>query len=157
MRARASWATLGVILSAVAVMVAQTVDPRVGTWDLNVAKSKYSPGPAPKSQTLKIEVAGKGEKVTSEIVSADGAKMTTEYTAEYDGKPHPLKGTDSADMVTLKRVDTHTTERVDSKGGKAVTTYRRSVSKDGKTMTVTVKGTDASGKPTNNVVVFEKK
>jgi len=157
MRARASWATLGVILSAVAVIVAQTVDPRVGTWELNVAKSKYSPGPAPKSQTLKIEVAGKGEKVTSEIVSADGAKTTTEYTAEFDGKPHPLKGSDSADMVTLKRVDTHTTERVDSKGGKTVTTYRRSVSKDGKTMTVTVKGTDASGKPTNNVVVFEKK
>jgi len=157
MRARASWAILGVLVVAAAVAVAQSVDPRVGTWQLNVAKSKYSPGPAPKSQTLTIEAAGKGEKVTSEIVSADGAKTTTEYTAEFDGKPHPLKGMDAADMVTLKRVDSHTTERVDSKGGKSVTTYRRAVSKDGKTMTVTVKGTDIKGQPVNNVVVFEKK
>jgi hypothetical protein len=157
MRARASWTILGGLVLAAAVAAAQSVDPRIGTWQLNVAKSKYSPGPAPKSQTLTIEASGKGEKVTSELVSTDGSKTTTEYTAEFDGKPHPIKGSATADMVTLKRVDAHTTERVDSKGGKTVTTYHRAVSKDGKTMTVTVKGTDATGKATNNVVVFEKK
>lgn len=158
MRARASWATLGVVvLAAVAVTVAQTDNPRVGTWELNVAKSKYSPGPAPKSQALKVEAAGKGEKVTSEQVTADGTKLVVEYTAEYDGKPHPLKGSPTADTVTLKRIDTHTTERVDSKGGKTLSTLRRVVSKDGKTMTVTITGTDAKGQAVNNVVVFEKK
>jgi hypothetical protein len=158
MSARASWATLGVILAAaVAVTAAQTVDPRVGSWQLNVAKSKYSPGPAPKSQTLTIEAAGKGEKVTSESVTDAGAKTVTEYTAEYDGKPHPIKGSETADSVTLKRVDTHTTERIDSKAGKTVTTYHRAVSKDGKTMTVTLKGTNAKGQAVSNVVVFEKK
>ena len=160
MRAATSWAgvvsTVGVVLTAAALTAAQTVDPRVGTWNLNVAKSKYSPGPAPKSQVLTIEAAGKGEKVRSETVSDTGTRVT-EYSAEFDGTPHPLKGTDAADSVTLKRVDAHTTERVDSKAGKTVTTYRRVVSKDGKTMTVTIKGTDASGKPVNNVVVFEKK
>ena len=67
-----------------------------------------------------------------------------------------MKGSAVADMVTLKRVDSHTTERVDSKGGKTTTTYHRVVSKDGKTMTVTTKGTNAQGQATNNVVVFEK-
>jgi hypothetical protein len=158
MSARASWATLGVILvAAVAITVAQTVDPRVGTWQLNVAKSKYSPGPAPKSQTLTIEAVGKGEKVTSESTPDAGAKTVTEYTAEFDGKPHPIKGSETADSVTLKRVDTHTTERIDSKAGKTVTTYHRVVSKDGKTMTVTIKGTNAKGQAVSNVVVFEKK
>lgn len=157
MRARTSWAALGVILAAAALVAAQGVDPRVGTWNLNVAKSKYTPGPAPKSQVLTIEAAGKGEKVRSEIVNETGEKMVTEYTADFDGKPHPLTGSATADTVTIKRVDSHTTERVDSKGGKTVMTYHRVVSKDGKTMTVTTKGTDVKGQATSSVVVFEKK
>lgn len=147
---------VGVIVAAAIAVAAQGTDPRVGTWHVNVAKSKYSPGPAPKSQTLKIEAAGKGEKVTSETVSASGEKTVTEYTAEFDGKPHPLKGSPTADMVTLKRIDAHTTERVDSKGGKTVMTYHRVVSKDGKTMTVTSKGTNAQGQAVDNTIVFEK-
>src|SRR5262245_37093821 len=154
MRARISWAAFAVIAAA-ALLAAQ--DPRVGTWNLNVEKSKYSPGPAPKSQVLTIEAAGDAEKVTSEIVTATGGKTSTTYTAPYDGKPHPIKGSETADSVTLKRIDSHTTERVDSKAGKPVSTYRRVVSKDGKTMTVTIKGTDAKGQAMNNVVVFEKK
>ncbi len=67
-----------------------------------------------------------------------------------------MKGSATGDMVTLTRVDSHTTERVDTKGGKTTATYHRVVSKDGKTMTVTVKGTNAQGQATSNVVVFEK-
>jgi hypothetical protein len=157
MRASRSALSLGVIFAAgLAVLSAQS-DPRVGTWELNVAKSRYHPGPGPKTQTLKIESVGKGEKVTSESVSAAGQKTVTEYTAEYDGKPHPLTGSNVADMVTLKRIDTYTTERTDTKGGKVMITYHRVVSKDGKTMTVTTKGVNAQGQATDSTVVFEKK
>jgi histidinol dehydrogenase len=157
MRACKSALTVVVILVAgLSILSAQGADPRVGSWQLNVAKSKYTPGPAPKSQTLKIEAVGKGEKVTSETVSATGDKTATEYTADFDGKPHPLKGSATADMVTLKRIDSHTTERVDTKDGKTMMTYHRVVSKDGKTMTVTTKGTNAQGQSTSSVVVFEK-
>ncbi|HZM93366.1 MAG TPA: hypothetical protein VFB92_08100 [Vicinamibacterales bacterium] len=150
--------TLGVALCAGFVLLsAQGTNPRVGSWQINIAKSKYDPGPAPKSQNLTIEAAGEGEKVTSETVTADGSKTSMEYTANYDGKPYPIKGSPTADMVVLKRVDSHTTERVDSRGGKTVQTFTRVVSKDGKTMTVTIKGTNAQGKPVHNVVVFEKK
>ena len=73
--------TLGVVLCAGLVLLsAQGTNPRIGTWQNNVAKSKYDPGPAPKSQTLKIEAAGEGEKVISETVTADGSKATSEYT-----------------------------------------------------------------------------
>jgi hypothetical protein len=158
MRACRSALSLGVILVAgLSVLSAQAVDPRVGTWQLNVAKSRYHPGPGPKSQTLKIEAVGQGEKVTSESVSATSQKTTTEYTAEYDGKPHPLTGSNIADMVTLTRIDTHTTERTDTKGGKVMMSYHRVVSKDGKTMTVTAKGVNAQGQATDSTVVFEKK
>jgi hypothetical protein len=157
MRARSTALTLGVILvAAVPVVSAQGANHRIGTWHLNVAKSTYSPGPAPKSQVLTIEAAGAGEKVTSESVSATGAKTVSVYTANYDGKPYPITGSETADTVTLKRVDANTSERTDIKGGKTVATLVRTVSTDGKTMTVTIKGTNAQGRTVNNVVVFEK-
>jgi hypothetical protein len=150
--------TLGIALCVGVVWLsAQTTNSRIGNWQNNIAKSKYDPGPGPKSQTLKIEAAGEGEKVTSESVTADGGKTVTTYTANYDGKPSPITGSPTADMVALKRIDANTTERVDSKGGKTVQTFTRVVSKDGKTMTVTVKGLNAQGKPVHNVIVFEKK
>jgi hypothetical protein len=134
----------------------QAADPIIGTWKLDVAKSKYSPGPPPKSLTVKFEAAGKGVKLTTDGVGADGQPTHTEYTADYDGKDYPLIGSPVADMVSLKRVDASTSVRTDKKGGKVVQTLTRKMSKDGKSFTVTVKGTDPQGQAVNNVLVFVK-
>ena len=148
---------LGVVLGAdIANLSAQASDPRMGTWKLNVAKSKYSPGPAPQALTVKVEPSGQGEKVTTEFVNADGTRTTTEYTANFDGKDNPLTGSQMADTVSLKRINARTTERTDKKGDKVAQTLRRVVSQDGKTMTVTTKGTNAQGQAVNNVIVFDK-
>ena len=148
---------LGVVLGAdIATLSAQASDPRMGTWKLNVAKSKYSPGPAPQALTVKVEPSGQGEKVAAEFVNADGTRTTTQYTANFDGKDNPLTGSQIADAVSLKRIDARTTDRTDKKGGKVAQTLRRVVSKDGKTMTVTTKGTNAQGQAVNNVAVFAK-
>jgi hypothetical protein len=148
---------LGVVLGAdIANLSAQASDPRIGTWKLNAAKSKYSPGPAPQSLTVKVEPSGQGEKVTAEFVNADGTRTTTQYTANFDGKDYPLTGSRIADTVSLKRIDARTTVRTDKKGGKVAQTLRRVVSQDGKTMTVTTKGTNAEGQAVNNVAVFNK-
>lgn len=148
---------LGVVLGAdIANLSAQASDPRMGTWKLNVAKSKFSPGPAPQALTVKVEPSGQGEKVTAEFVNADGTRTTTEYTANFDGKDYPLTGSQIADTVSLKRIDARTTDRIDKKGGKVAQTLRRVVSQDGKTMTVTTKGTNAQGQAVNNIVVFGK-
>ena len=145
-----------VILLMGFALSAQAADPMVGTWKLNVAKSTYSPGPAPKSLTAKIEAAGEGEKLTADGVRGDDTPIRVEYTAQYDGKDHPITGSPMADTVSLKRLDANTTERTDKKGGKVTQTLTRKVSSDGKTLTVTYKGTDAKGQPINNVGVFEK-
>jgi hypothetical protein len=148
---------LGMVLGAdIANLSAQASDPRMGTWKLNVAKSKYSPGPAPQSLTVKVEPSGQGEKVTAEFVNADGTRTTTQYTANYDGKDYPLTGSQIADTISLKRIDARTTERTDKKGDKVAQTLRRVVAQDGKTMTVTTKGTNAQGQAVNNVGVFDK-
>src|SRR5215470_15263603 len=123
MHARRSASTLGMVLAlglmlaaGIASLSAQTSDPRIGTWKLNVAKSKYSPGPMPQNLTVKVESAGQGEKVTAEFVNADGTRTTTQYTANFDGKDSPLKGSQIADTVSLKRINPQTTVRTDKKG-----------------------------------------
>ena len=149
--------TLGVVLGAgLGRVAAQASNPRLGTWKLNVAKSKYDPGPAPQSNTMKIEAAGEGEKATTEGVNATGAPTKTEYTAQYDGKDYPITGSQNADTVALKRLDARTMERTDKKGEKVVATSSRAVSEDGKTMTVTTTGTNAQGQAMNNVTVWDK-
>ena len=63
---------LGVgVLAVAALATAQAKDPFVGTWNMNLAKSKYSPGPAPKSTTSTYEAAGKGYKVSVKSRTGD--------------------------------------------------------------------------------------
>ena len=135
---------------------AQARDPRTGNWQLNAAKSSYKPGPAPKSQTVRVEPSGQGERVRSEAINPNGTRVVTEYTAAFDGTDYPLKGSPVANTVSLKRIDARTTERVDKKDGHIVLVYKRVVSDDGKTMTVTVNGVNAQGQQVSNVVVFER-
>jgi hypothetical protein len=141
-------------MSRVAVADGNT---ELGTWKLNVAKSKYDPGPAPKGGTRKYEpFEGDGFNLMIELVNADGSRTTNTGSGHYDGKDYPAKDSQNRwDTMTRKRIDAHTTEAVQKKAGRVVQTIRNVVSKDGKTMTSTTKGTNTSG-PYTNVQVFDK-
>jgi hypothetical protein len=151
-------ALLAIGLFALAVLTtAQSKDPFVGSWRLNVAKSKYTPGPAPKSVSSTYEAAGKGYKVSVKNEPATGAVQQYSYTTNLDGMDSPVTGNNpNADMIAVKRIDSNTLELVSKKGGKVTTTQRNVVAADGKTRTVTTTGTDAQGQKVNNVAVFEK-
>jgi hypothetical protein len=136
---------------------AQSNDPVVGTWVLNVAKSKFNPGPAPKSEERTYAVAGSEIKATSKGVDGDGKPTSATWTVVYDGKERALTGVDDADMLSLKRVDANTTEFTEKRAGKVVLTGTRVVSKDGKTLTITTKGTNAKGQKVDNVTVYNRK
>ena len=136
--------------------VAAQADPHVGTWVLNVAKSKYTPGPPPKEQTSVYSMAGQGIRVSTKGVGADGKPTTLEFTAMFDGKDHPATGNPDFDATAMKRVDSHTLEFTRKKAGKVVQTATSAVSKDGKTRTVTTTGTNSQGQKINNVGVYEK-
>jgi hypothetical protein len=132
-------------------------DPQVGVWKLNVAKSKYSPGPAPKSATTRIEAAGAGTKVIVDQAMPDGTMRHWEFTANYDGKDSPVTGNNpDADMVARTRINANTVQTISKKGGKVTTTQNSVVSSDGKTRTVTTKGPNGSGQQVNNVAVYDK-
>lgn len=157
-RACVSAAIVGVCTVALAgTALAQAADPQIGNWKLNVAKSTFSPGPAPKSGTTKIEAAGAGAKLIVDQTTADGTARHWEFTANYDGKDVPIVGNNSdADTVARTRVNANTVETISKKAGKVVTTQQSTVSADGKTRTVTTKGVNAAGKPVNNVAVYER-
>ena len=137
--------------------VAAQPDPVMGTWTLNPSKLTFTPGPPLKSATVTFAPAGEGVRVVADLMDAEGVKSHTEYTGNYDGKEYPIKGVAAVDTVSLRRIDATTTERTDKKDGKVVQTYLRKVDPDGKTLTVTQKGTDATGKPFTNVLVFERR
>lgn len=145
---------LGIVVGA--VVIAQSSN-EVGSWTLNVAKSKYSPGPAPKSATTRIEAAGAGVRIIVDQTYPDGARHW-EYTANYDGKDNRVTGNNpDADMIARTRVNATTVDSVNKKGGKTTTTNRSVVSADGKIRTVTTTGTNAQGQTVNNVAVYERK
>lgn len=132
-------------------------DANIGTWTLNVAKSKFTPGPSPKSQTLKIEPWGDdGVTYTADGVGPDGKPSRWEFQAKYDGKDYPFKGNPDADTIAYKRVDGYTVEATTKLKGKPSGNVKVVVSKDGKTRTLYQTGKNAAGQDINNVLVYEK-
>jgi len=137
-------------------VAANASDPLSGTWKMNPAKSKYSPGPAPKEVTVKVEADEKGIKIDAKGTEADGTAIHVEYNAKFDGKDYPVTGVGYADTVMAERIDANTVKTTMKKGGQVVMTVTAVVSKDGKTRTSTFTGKDSKGNAVNNVVVAEK-
>ena len=130
-------------------------DNNIGNWKLNLAKSKFSPGPPPKSETLKIEAWGTdGFKFTSDGVGADGKPTHTEYSAKYDGKDYPTGSPENTS--NYKRIDANNFEAVSKVKGKVTTSIKIVISKDGKTTTLTYTGKDEQGREVSDVVVFDR-
>ena len=134
-------------------------NPQIGTWKLNVAKSKYVNVQGPKSGTRTVEAQGDGVKVTTEGVAGDGSRIAYSFTTNFDGKDSAVSGVGAPggeDAVALKRVDANTSTVTAKKAGKVIITRRRVISKDGKVLTVTGKGTNEQGKPFSVTTVWDK-
>ena len=128
----------------------------VGTWKLNLSKSKFQQGLAPKSTTLVYEAAGEGIKVTVDQVPADGPPIHYAVTANYDGKDVPVVGNPNGDTVARTRVNATTTKLVNKKDGKILSTVTIVTSANRKMLTITSKGKDAKGQTIDSVAVYDK-
>jgi hypothetical protein len=132
-------------------------NPLIGTWKINLAKSKYTPGPAPKSGTTTFEAVGQGLRITAELIDAQGNPIKVDYGVIFtDGKSYLITGSPDYDAATYKQVTNSTMESIRTKDGKAVQTATVVVSADGKTRTLTTTGVNASGQPVNSVAFYEK-
>jgi uncharacterized ParB-like nuclease family protein len=144
----------GQAVNTVAVYDKQT---NIGTWKLNIAKSKIPADKVPKSASFKVEAAGAGIKATVDSVGADGVVRHWALSGKYDGKDNPITGNcQYGDIVALARIDVNTTTSTYKMGGKVNMTQTLVVSSDGKTMTVTGTSTDANGQAVSSVAVYDK-
>jgi len=146
---------VAVAVSFVGVTSGFAADPNMGTWKLNEAKSKFTPG-APKNRTVVYEAAGDKVKVTVDGVDSKGMPLHSEWTGKIDGKDYPVTGNPNADMRSYKRVNDETLTFTEKKAGKVTTSGRVVVAADGKSRTVTTTGTDPQGQKFNTTTVYDK-
>ena len=123
---------MGVNGLAAVALLAQAPEAFYGTWKVDVSKSKYSPGPAPKSNMKSYEPYKDGFKATQDMVNAKGEKVHVEVFAKVDGKDYPGKGSPDADTYAFKKLDAHTYEVTQKKDGKVTVIGKMVVAADGK-------------------------
>lgn len=156
------WA-IRIVLAACLLAVASVPggaqdEPRVGTWELNLANSSFSPGPPPRKQTLTFEAAGPHWMALLQGIDASGKSINPDMnnlTINFDGKDHPT-ATVNYDTTAWKRIRADKYEVIRKRAGKIVMTSTNVVSEDGKTMTITTKGVEADGRSIYNVRVYDK-
>ena len=155
MRTFLSKAFLAFAITTVATFAA---DNTIGAWKLNVEKSKYSPAPMPvKNLSVTREASDGGVKVTTTGEQADGTAINSSYTAKYDGTEVHVTGNAPYDMIGIKQVNANTfTDQRSKMGGPYKATGRTVISKGGKTMTTTTKGSNSDGKAFASTFVFQK-
>jgi hypothetical protein len=139
-----------VLSLAMSLALVAADSPFTGTWKLNVAKSKFSPGPAPKSSTVTIQPDG---KVAVEGVDAAGQPISWSYTPNGDA-PAMITGLPNSSVIE-KKIDDRNIEHTWKMNGES-TTGHGVLSKNGKTIKYTLTGTNAKGEPVHNVEILER-
>lgn len=145
-------AVLALCLVATACFAAD--NPQLGTWKFNKAKSKITSGVV--ADVVKYEAKGDQIVVSVDAKDAAGKPMHSEWIGKFDGKDYALKGDPNGDMRAYKQVDAHTVELTTKKGGKVTTSGKIVVSADGKSRTVTIKGTNPNGEKQDYTAAYDK-
>ena len=145
--------TLAVFFAGVVVCSAD--DPQMGTWKLNEAKSKFSPG-ATKNNTVVYEAAGDMVKATVDGTDSTGAATHNEWTGKFNGRYYAVTGDPTSDQRAYRKVSSRVLSLTAKKAGKVTLTGRITVSRDGKHRTVTTTGKNSKGKWVTNTAVYDK-
>ncbi len=149
---------LAALLAASSTAQAQSTDPWMGTWKVNLAKSTYKPGPKPTvAGTVKMEPMASGFKTTIDATNPQGQPTHTETVGKFDGKDNPVTGAPAPNSTSAyKRINGRTFEVLGKVDGKPTVTTKVVISTDGKTLTATQTGKNTQGENVNNVIVADK-
>jgi hypothetical protein len=130
-------------------------DPQMGTWKLNEAKSKITPGTLKNTHVVYSGMLGQ-MKVTSDGIDANGKPVHIEWSGKFDGKDYPVAGDPNSDTRSYTKVNDRTLTTTAKKNGKVTVTGQIVVSADGKSRIVTLNGTSPKGKKFQNTAVYDK-
>jgi hypothetical protein len=148
---------LGIIVAAGLALSAfgQGVDPLIGTWKFNPAKSTATgQWQLAKSQTNIWSGEGQNLIDTTEGVDAQGQPFKVVFRHIYDGMPHPTTGSPDVDSSAYTR-NGNTITTVRYKQGKIVE-VGYSVIVPGQTITIAAEGITANNQSYHYVMVFDK-
>jgi len=146
-----------IVFAATPVLTGQTTPGEralLGTWKLDLSKSKYFPGPAPLSETRIYTADGEGVQGVINRVYADHHAEIIEWRANYD-REQAVTGTPAYDAITLKKLDDYTSVSTLSHAGVVFGTARRVISTDGRTMTITFERKTAED-TVRNIAVYSR-
>jgi hypothetical protein len=150
-----SYKTLVMATTLCTLLAAASPDPVLGVWKLNLSKSKFNPGPKPRSQTRTYANTPEGVQVTIRTIAANGHSSTIEFPDRYDGKDYPMKGSEVADALALVRINDYLAEATMKHAGMVVATAKRRVTDEGKTLIIDYSEPN-SEHPVDNELVYDK-
>jgi hypothetical protein len=134
-----------------------TAAPWVGTWQLDPGKSTRAQ-PSPYKRVI-LTISSSGDDrltVVYDMVGLRGGVTHLEWTGAFDGRDHPVQGSDTVMTNAYQRLDDRS-YAIDVKvDGSPVATARASVSADGRTLTVTQLEHDAKGRQVTSTAVYRR-
>jgi hypothetical protein len=130
-------------------------DKWIGTWKLNLLKSKFQSGPLPKNRTLVLQEISGGFKATSDLLDDIGI-VHIEFTVKYDGKDVSVQGGAPGSTISATRTDAFNFATVQKTNGQVTVSTHYVVSRDGKLLTASTSGADEAGGRFTNVAVYDK-
>ncbi len=129
-------------------------DPVLGTWKLNVAKSKFTAGAALTAGTRVYTETNGLYTLDQKLTGTDGKEVSNQVQYR-DGKDEKQAMGGPADTTLAKKIDANTWDFDLKKDGKVVGHVHRVVSGDGKTLTVHNTGVQLSGAKGDETLVFD--
>lgn len=140
-----------IALIAFLLLAAAPEDRGLGVWRFVPAESTYESGPAPKESRRQWLADGEWVRFIHDGISAQGKPFHTEFKAKYDGNPHPVIGGSLYDAVSLKLLNPGKVEQTFTMNGKITVRATRTISPDGKRMTII-----ALGDKFKNTLIYER-
>jgi hypothetical protein len=132
---------------------------KFGTWKLNLQKSTFAFGIEPQSDTRVYEDRGGGLVMsTHTTVNRQGQVALTLYAAKFDGKEYPVatKGSGALSTISFHIIGPYSESFVLTRDGKVAVRGTSTVSRDGKTLTMTLNTTNTEGQTSQGISIYEK-
>ncbi len=125
----------------------------LGTWDLVLDKSRFTPGPPPLAEARTYWRTPQGIQVSVVTTAANGSTESRTFRWRVDANEYRQQPR----SVTLNRVNNLTAEGKSDHAGKVLYSERRDFSTDGKTLTFTIEDRSSDERPETITAVYRRR
>jgi len=132
------------------------MNPFTGPWTANLEKSRRHANHQFASATMTFDVADEMVSMTYTGVNAAGKEESSALVFYPDGKEHPVSPQATGVMMLCNWAGTHRLDTEARKGDAILGRGSYEVSSDGRALTATLSGIDASGAAFEQVIVFDR-